>query len=296
MQGNVAALVDDKCVQVIKYHHDAWGAPLSKTGSLANTIGTLNPFRYRGYVYDEETGLYYLRSRYYNPVWKRFLNSDELIGYYNSIFSHNVFCYCMNATVNAHDPDGHFLKQATTFLNVMNTAVGIAKFIVSAIGAEVQLVVNRTKAKRMLNELSNKQLEHLVAYPYGGAENALFEGIAGKYSWFYNQVNHNAPMDYKREARRPWWTLGEDTFYFRGKMIDLETYGNVNYGYVGKALNIPDWILFAGGGFAAVIGGETPAVFSITLIARTIIIILHGAFRFTKNLGASKCYIVSIRH
>lgn len=37
---------------------------ISKTGSLAATIGTLNPFRYRGYVYDEETGLYYLRSRY----------------------------------------------------------------------------------------------------------------------------------------------------------------------------------------------------------------------------------------
>ena len=54
--------------KVVEYKYDAWGKPISKTGSLASTLGTLNPFRYRGYVYDEETNLYYLRSRYYHPV------------------------------------------------------------------------------------------------------------------------------------------------------------------------------------------------------------------------------------
>ena len=55
------------------------GRMLSKTGTMASTLGTLNPFRYRGYVYDEETGLYHLRSRYYNPERARFLNADQLI-------------------------------------------------------------------------------------------------------------------------------------------------------------------------------------------------------------------------
>ena len=75
LQGDVVALIDANGTQVVEYVYDAWGNPISKTGSLAATIGTLNPFRYRGYVYDEETGLYYLRSRYYNPSWKRFINS-----------------------------------------------------------------------------------------------------------------------------------------------------------------------------------------------------------------------------
>ena len=52
----------------IAYTYDAWGNPLATTGSLADTLGEQNPLRYRGYVYDTETGLYYLQSRYYNPM------------------------------------------------------------------------------------------------------------------------------------------------------------------------------------------------------------------------------------
>ena len=68
LQGDVASLIDTDSTRMVEYVYDAWGNPISKTGTLAATLGTLNPFRYRGYVYDEETGLYYLRSRYYNPI------------------------------------------------------------------------------------------------------------------------------------------------------------------------------------------------------------------------------------
>ena len=67
LQGDVIALIDSNGKKVVEYKYDAWGRMLSKTGTMTSTLGTLNPFRYRGYVYDEETGLYYLRSRYYNP-------------------------------------------------------------------------------------------------------------------------------------------------------------------------------------------------------------------------------------
>ena len=67
--------------EVVKYTYDAWGMVLSTTGSLASTLGAIQPFRYRGYVYDVETGLYYLRSRYYNPLWGRFINTDNDISY-----------------------------------------------------------------------------------------------------------------------------------------------------------------------------------------------------------------------
>ena len=59
-----------------QYGYNAWGNILTTTGELANTLGQINPLRYRGYVYDTETGLYYLQSRYYDPEIGRFLNAD----------------------------------------------------------------------------------------------------------------------------------------------------------------------------------------------------------------------------
>ena len=89
LHGDVVALIDANGTQVVEYGYDARGNPISKTGSLAATIGTLNPFRYRGYVYDEETGLYYLRSRVYNPEWKRFMNADVSLENADERYAHN---------------------------------------------------------------------------------------------------------------------------------------------------------------------------------------------------------------
>ena len=106
LQGDVVALIDANGTQVVEYGYDAWGYPISKTGSLAATIGTLNPFRYRGYVYDEETGLYYLRSRYYNPEWKRFVSSDRFLGQTGNLLAHNSYTYCYNRVVRYYDDGG----------------------------------------------------------------------------------------------------------------------------------------------------------------------------------------------
>ena len=76
------------------------------TGSLAATLGAQTPLRYRGYVYDTETGLYYLQSRYYNPGWGRFINADSLIDN-RGVHTQNVFAYCGNNPVNHVDSDGH---------------------------------------------------------------------------------------------------------------------------------------------------------------------------------------------
>ena len=99
LQGDVIAILDAAGNVVVSYVYDAWGAPIGKSGSMAETLGTLNPFRYRGYVFDEETGLYYLRSRYYNPRWGRFVNAD-------CIYSANCFAYCENAPIAFFDEDG----------------------------------------------------------------------------------------------------------------------------------------------------------------------------------------------
>ena len=101
IQGDVMGLVDLENArhQVVKYAYDAWGKEIICTGDLADTLGRENPFRYRTYQYDEETGLYYLKSRYYNPVVGRFLNADSVLG-------RNLFAYCENDPVRRKDPEG----------------------------------------------------------------------------------------------------------------------------------------------------------------------------------------------
>jgi RHS repeat-associated protein len=100
MQGDVLGLRNTSGTEVVRYNYDPWGYLLGTTGSLATTVGKNQPLRYRGYVYDEETGLYYLQSRYYNPEWGRFISAD-------SVINGNLFAYCGNNPINRIDESGH---------------------------------------------------------------------------------------------------------------------------------------------------------------------------------------------
>ena len=94
---------------MVAYTYDAWGSPLTTTGTMADTLGNLNPFRYRGYVYDTETGLYYLGSRYYTPQWGRFVNADDLDvldSSYCHALGNDLFAYCFNNPINMTDDNG----------------------------------------------------------------------------------------------------------------------------------------------------------------------------------------------
>ena len=86
----------------------AWGNILSATGSMVSSLGLHNPFRYRGYVYDNETGLYYLQSRYYNPTIGRFINVDAFVATGQGILGNNMFAYCNNNPVKNADLLGLF--------------------------------------------------------------------------------------------------------------------------------------------------------------------------------------------
>ena len=106
LQGDIVAILDENGNTVVSYGYDAWGAPIGKSGTFAETLGKVQPFRYRGYVFDEEMGLYYLRSRYYNPRWGRFINSDVLLCISKTSKSINQFAYCANNPVIYCDDAG----------------------------------------------------------------------------------------------------------------------------------------------------------------------------------------------
>lgn len=106
LQGDITEIVDKDGKAVAEYAYDAWGNMLTEyNGTL--TVEKLNPFRYRGYVYDEETGLYYLQSRYYDPLTGRFLNADVYADTQSGTpLSTNMFAYCENNAINKSDDEG----------------------------------------------------------------------------------------------------------------------------------------------------------------------------------------------
>ncbi len=110
-QGDVTGITDAVGNLVVEYAYDSWGQLLEISGSPADTVGVLNPFRYRGYYYDAESGLYYVQSRYYDPVVGRWINSDGigLLSYgLENLTQYNMFAYCFNNPTIYYDPTGEF--------------------------------------------------------------------------------------------------------------------------------------------------------------------------------------------
>ena len=114
-------------MEVNRYKYDAYGnCEVYKHNSnqglvLDNddtSIGNKNPFRYKSYYYDKESGLYYLNSRYYNPKIGRFITIDS-INYIdeNSIYGYNLYCYCGNNPISYYDPSGHLPEWAAWLIS-----------------------------------------------------------------------------------------------------------------------------------------------------------------------------------
>ena len=112
LQGDITALVNKAGTAVVEYTYDAWGNIISVTGDYANGLGKRNPLRYRGYVYDVETELYYLQSRYYDPEIGRFSNADVFVSTDQGILGNNMFAYCLNNAVRYRDNDGTLAHDA----------------------------------------------------------------------------------------------------------------------------------------------------------------------------------------
>lgn len=105
-QDDITKIVNENGTIVVEYMYDAWGNLLEIKGSLKDSIGIDNPYRYRGYRYDEEISMYYLNSRFYDANIGRFINSDGLMGQQGNILGHNMYAYTQNNPVMYVDPSG----------------------------------------------------------------------------------------------------------------------------------------------------------------------------------------------
>ena len=128
---------------MVKYKYDAWGNCTTVVlDESASEIAELNPFRYRSYYYDTETGFYFLKTRYYDPELGRFATIDD-ISYLDpdSINGLNLYAYCLNNPIIYSDPTGHSATLAiilgiVALVGLITTCIGVAtdNNIVTAIG------------------------------------------------------------------------------------------------------------------------------------------------------------------
>lgn len=158
-QDDIIGIKDVNSNIIATYEYDSFGKILSIKDNNGNQItssthiANINPFRFRSYYYDSETGLYYLNSRYYNPVWGRFINLDGVVGSNQDILSYNLYTYCSNNFINCSDITGK------SFFGALIVA-GAVGFIAGVVG---QL------ASDVVTSVANQDLEFSSWETYGGA-------------------------------------------------------------------------------------------------------------------------------
>lgn len=109
-QNDVVRIVDSANETVVSYQYDSWGKLLSCEDTSENDIVSfINPYTYRGYYYDSDTEMYFLKSRYYNPELHRFINADGYVQTGQGVLSLNTFAYCVNNPIIFADETGQFI-------------------------------------------------------------------------------------------------------------------------------------------------------------------------------------------
>lgn len=193
-QGDVAGLIDGAGTMVVNYTYDSWGKLVSVTGDT--TLGYRNPFRYRGYFMDDETGFYYLGSRYYDPEACRFISPDDMDTVSESLSSldgKNLYAYCDNNPVKRVDIAGNFWVT----LGIM--VVG------GLIGAGISAVSNAVTQKITTGSINWKSVAvttgagfaigFVAASPLGLTGQIVAGGIIGGGSSVVDSIVNNKPIN-----------------------------------------------------------------------------------------------------
>ncbi len=239
-QGDVVQIRNYLNEAVANYHYDAWGKLLSITDANGNkqtftndtfsvdnaSIAYINPIRYRGYVYDNETGFYYLNTRYYDPSLRRFINADGYVSTGHGILGNNMFAYCNNNPVMYSDPSGN-LPDDRLLQNALSCKYGNGKFYMLGCYHNHHDGHDNPNPKEVVNitrELNDAMVENSLSYIQEtsgtGNYNILYE--------FYNRAKDSGEWDLKDR-----WDLSSDKIYVYGtKTLRHDDIGNIHFGYI----------------------------------------------------------------
>jgi RHS repeat-associated protein len=135
LQGDIITITDKNGNGIVGYTYDAWGKCTVTFDVSGCDVATVNPYRYRGYYFDNEIGMYYLQSRYYDANVGRFINGDDIAficGFTKPLFN-NLFFYCNNSSPNFKDSSGYFAITIAAGVTIsFGTAVALIALTVFA--------------------------------------------------------------------------------------------------------------------------------------------------------------------
>lgn len=158
LRGDVVSVTDTSNNIVAQYQYDPWGKQIAYSGTLSQ------PFRYAGYYYDDETGLYYLKNRYYSPSLGRFLTKDK-IKYLN--IKHpdtlNLYTYAYNNPVSYIDPKGNNPLAVIALIGADLEAASIAALATAAAASTAEAVHEASESIREYFSRFNP-----TKYPWNG--------------------------------------------------------------------------------------------------------------------------------
>ena len=135
MLQNILGIIDTNGSPVVIYQYTAYGTStvLQDTAGLA----IINPFRFKGYYFDSESGMYYCHTRYYVPEWCRWLNADDIANIEtNSLYKLNLFAYCENNPISHFDPHGESI--------IVLCAIAIGALIGGAVSTAIAVKQEKT--------------------------------------------------------------------------------------------------------------------------------------------------------
>ena len=256
LQGDIVAILDSSGTAVVEYTYNAWGVLLSTTGSMASTLGVHNPLRYRGYIYDPETALYYLQSRYYDPDVGRFINADAFASTGQGILGNNMFAYCRNNPVSRIDPSGTYdcCFADDDLGNILSDNIGVGGRFAGAGGGSIggRLVSSVISAAALATATSRSEPKKQVALPLVETNNET----AGIYTVYFlsakggsgdiiyvervKTANFEARMTYHDSKNR------EPEYWINNLTYDecrfLEQVGMMHYHSIAKGLSLHNQI------------------------------------------------------
>ena len=164
---------------VARYSYDAWGVCTVKSDTSGCNIANVNPFRYRGYYYDEEIGLYYLQSRYYDASVGRFVNADSCFAcdVDKSVLTSNNYIYCENNPVNQIDVLGNVVAKII-IRAIVGALFGAAmQYIADVIQNLLDCVIDKKKIANNIWNVRSGIGDYISAIVSGACDATLKIGV-----------------------------------------------------------------------------------------------------------------------
>ena len=222
LQGDVLHIVNGFGTPVVSYAYDPYGKPTITSDTSDISLGTINPLRYRGYVYDSETGFYYLQSRYYDPAICRFINADSYVSTGQGILGCNMFAYCGNNPMKYSDYAGFYpLQVAFDFLDTWLNGDGEDQHYSEG----SRIVKQLKKSKKMQSFIDSAIDKYIAGQTAPTTKTGEFTSEEDGYELYLSTQQFDYTITVVKETRTVgiWWWKHEEIRY-TASVIVHDTY------------------------------------------------------------------------